>query len=261
MSNPLINIRDLNLRLGGKHILKDINLEVSNGKYLALVGPNGAGKTSLIKCLMGIHQSWIGHISLKGKDLRCCTRRALARDLSYVPQAEGSNTPFTCLEFALMSRYPHLSPFTTLRKNDYDLAEQCLEQTGIAALRDRPINTLSGGERQMALIAAALAQGAGAILLDEPTAFLDYHHQQRVMCLLGELNRKRGLTIITVSHDINAACRWSTHIAALRNGRLLFMKKPDEILNHAALQSIYDTRFTFARMPDGRRIACVEDGT
>lgn len=259
MPDSLINIHNLTLQLEGKIILHDVSLDIARGEYLALVGPNGAGKTSLIKCLARIHHAWQGEIMVDGRNLRRCSRRILSKSISYAPQAEGYDIPFSGMEFVLMSRYPYLSPFTTLCKPDRDLAEQCMEQTGTINLRDRQINTLSGGERQMVLIAAALAQGAEIMLLDEPTAFLDYHHQQRIMRMLGELNRKRGLTIIAVSHDVNAACRWSTRIAAMRNGRLLFCKTPEEMLRQTTLAAVYDTQFNFARMPDGRKLAVVED--
>ncbi len=259
MFSPLIHIRDLTLCLDGKSILRELALDVFPGECLALVGQNGAGKTSLIKCLAGIQRAGRGVIQIAGRDLRQYRPRALARRLSYVPQAEGHDIPFTCLEFVLMARYPHLSPFTTLSQTDRDLAVQCLVQTGTIALRDRPVSTLSGGERQMVAIAAALAQGAEIMLLDEPTAFLDYRHQQQVLRMLGELNRRHGLTIVAAIHDINAACRWSTRVAALCAGRILACAAPGEILQPAMLAEIYDAHFAMAAMPDGRRLAVLED--
>ena len=260
MLQSLIHIRDLTLRLDGQEILWDFSLDVFPGEYLALVGANGAGKTSLIKCLAGIQRAWQGQIQIDGRDLRQYRQRALARRLSYVPQAADGDIPFTCREYVLMARYPHLSPFTSLRQADHDLVEQCLIRTGVIALRDRQIATLSGGERQMVAIAAALAQGAAIMLLDEPTAFLDYRHQQEVLRMLGDLNRQHGLTIVTAIHDINAACRWSTRVAALRAGRLLSCVPPEEILQPAMLAKIYDTHFAMAAMPDGRRLAALEAG-
>ncbi len=259
MNAPLMQISGLNLRIDGKDILQAIDLEVWPGEFLALIGPNGAGKTSLIKCLAGLHRGWSGEIMLAGRSLRRYSRRALACRISCVSQTEESDIPFTCLEFVLMSRYPHLSPFTTLRGADRELAAQALALTGMEHLRDRRLDTLSGGERRMVMIAAALAQGAELMLLDEPTAFLDYQHQRQVLQLLGDLNRRRGLTVIAALHDINAACRWSARVAALRGGRLVACGPPADLLQPEALRAVYDAPFAFARMPDGRPLAVVED--
>ncbi len=131
MTAPLLQIRGLDLRIDGKDILRGIDLDVWPGEFLALVGPNGAGKTSLIKCLAGLHRAWRGEIVLAGRNLRRYSRRALACRISCVSQTEESDIPFTCLEFVLMSRYPHLSPFTTLRGADRELAAQSLALTGM----------------------------------------------------------------------------------------------------------------------------------
>ncbi|MFN2350788.1 MAG: ABC transporter ATP-binding protein [Kiritimatiellia bacterium] len=256
----LLRISRLQLRLGRQAILRDISLEIRQGEYLSLVGPNGAGKTSLLKCLGRLQRGWQGCIQAAGRDLRHCTQRETARLLSYVPQATDTTIPFTCLEFVLMARYPHLSPFTTLKPADRALADEALVNTGTRELRHRRMDTLSGGERQMIMIAAALAQGAQIMLLDEPAAFLDYRHQQQIFRLLGELNRSHGTTIIAVSHDINSACRWSHRVAALRDGRLLFCRPAAEVLHPPVLHEIYNTEFVMARTPAGRQWAALEDG-
>lgn len=256
---PLLQMRGLSLRIGDKDILQEITLDVRPGEFLALVGPNGAGKTSLIKCMAGLYRSWQGEILLAGRDLRTFSRRATACRISYVSQTEEADIPFTCLEFVLMSRYPHLSPFTTLRRSDREAAEQALVLTGMQHLSDRRMNTLSGGERRMVMIAAALAQGADLMLLDEPTAFLDYRHQRQVLQLLGDLNRRRGLTVVTALHDINTACRWSMRVAALRDGRLVSCTPPSDLLQLEALRAVYNTSFDFIQLPSGRSLAVLED--
>ena len=256
---PLLQMRGLSLRIGDKDILQGITLDVQPGEFLALVGPNGAGKTTLIKCMAGLYRNWQGEILLAGQDLRKFSRRATACRISYVSQTEEADIPFTCLEFVLMSRYPHLSPFTTLRRADREAAEQALVLTGMQHLSDRRMDTLSGGERRMVMIAAALAQGADLMLLDEPTAFLDYRHQRQVLQLLGDLNRRRGLTVVAALHDINTACRWSVRVAALRDGRLVYCTPPADLLRLEALRAVYNTSFDFVRLPSGRSLAVLED--
>ncbi len=260
MSKPAIHIENLNLSLSGKNILDGIALEVQRGEYVSIIGPNGAGKTSLIKCIGHIHSNWTGSIAVNGKPLNRCPQRELARQLSYVPQAEGRRLPFTVFEFVLMGRYPHLSPFTSVGANDKCIVTETLERTGLLPFSGRRLDTLSGGERQMVFIAASLAQGAEILLLDEPTSFLDYRHQAQVIQLLRRLHRQNNITIVSVSHDINAACAQSDRIVALKNGKCAFIDTPENALNAERLEALYGTSFLIADHPSGNgRIVLAED--
>jgi len=174
MSAPIIQIENLGIELSGNMILKDVSLSINDGEYVSIIGPNGAGKTTLVKCIAGIHRNWEGSIQIAGQSFERYDSKALARLQSYVPQAEGRSNPLTVVEFVAMGRYPHLSAFTTLNADDYAAIDDAIERAGLAPFRHRKMNTLSGGERQMAFIAAALAQGAKILLLDEPSTFLDY---------------------------------------------------------------------------------------
>ncbi|MEN7973171.1 MAG: ABC transporter ATP-binding protein [Verrucomicrobiota bacterium] len=249
MNNSAIQIKNLSLDLTGKRILKKVSLDVEKGDFVSIIGPNGAGKTSLVKCVSRIHTGWSGAIEINGEDIHKLSQRELARQLSYVPQAEGRNLPFTVFEFVLMGRYPHLSPFTSISADDKAIVFQTLEKTGLGAFADRRLNTLSGGERQMVFIAAALAQGAGILLLDEPASFLDYRHQAQVVQLLGRLHREEGITIVSVSHDINMACAQSTRIMAIKDGTMIFNGTPEEVADSETLESIYETPFVLTPSP------------
>ena len=260
MSEPAIKIKDLSLILSGKEILKRVSLEVKRGEYISIIGPNGAGKTSLVKCISRIYSNWNGSVEINGKDIIHYSQRELARQLSYVPQAEGRTLPFTVFEFVLMGRYPHLSPFTSVNSDDKKLVFQTLEKSGLIPFSDRKLNTLSGGERQMVFIAAALAQGADILLLDEPTSFLDYRHQAQVMQLLSRLHRENNITIISVSHDINVACAQSTGIMALKDGERQFFESPETTMDTDRLDALYETPFLIADHPSGNgRIALTEE--
>jgi len=260
VSNPAIKINDLCLTLSGKEILKRISLEVKRGEYISIIGPNGAGKTTLVKCISRIYSNWSGSVQINGKDIGHCSQRELARQLSYVPQAEGRTLPFTVFEFVLMGRYPHLSPFTSVGADDKKLVFQTLEKAGLIPFSDRKLNTLSGGERQMVFIAAALAQGADILLLDEPTSYLDYRHQAQVLQLLSRLHRENNITIISVSHDINAACAQSTGIMALKDGERQFFEPPETAMDTTRLEALYETPFLIADHPSGNgRIALTEE--
>ena len=142
-----------------------------------------------------------------------------------------------------MGRYPHLSPFSTLSKNDHEQIEHAIQTVGMHDFRDRQMDTLSGGERQMVMIAAALAQGGNILVLDEPITFLDYRHQVQVMQTLQQLNREKGFTIITVNHDIHSALHFSTKLAALKSGELIQHAGPEPFRDQTFLHQLYETPF------------------
>jgi iron complex transport system ATP-binding protein len=244
MSAPIITVKNLSLQISGNQILTDLSLNIDAGDYVSIVGPNGAGKTTLIKCIAGIYQNWTGSILINGIPFSEHTPRALAKRQSYVPQAEGRSTPLTVDEFITMSRYPHLSPFTTLKPDDFEAINLAIEQAGLQNFRHRKMNTLSGGERQMTFIAAALAQGTKILLLDEPATFLDYRHQAEVATLLKSACREHGITVVAVHHDINTAAACSDYIHAIKNGSVAVSGPPGEICCSEILHAIYDTAFT-----------------
>ena len=249
MSEPIIQIEGLSIQLSGNGILKDISLSVNRGEYVSIIGPNGAGKTTLIKCIAGIHRHWSGMIRINGKRFSDLKPKELAKVQSYVPQAEGRFIPLTVEQFVATGRYPHLSAFTTLTTEDRRAIESALEQAGLIPFRHRPMNTLSGGERQMAFIAAALAQGAGILLLDEPATFLDYRHQTNVSSLLKTACRESGITIVAVHHDINTAATSSGRIYALKQGSIAVEGRPAEIADAEVLRNIYGTEFHVTPSP------------
>jgi iron complex transport system ATP-binding protein len=249
MSQPIIQIDGLHIQLSGHEILKGISLSVSRGEYVSIIGPNGAGKTTLIKCIAGIHRHWSGMIEIEGKRYADLKPKERAKRQSYVPQAEGRFIPLNVEQFVAMGRYPHLSAFTTLTSQDRLAIESALEQAGLTSFRHRTMNTLSGGERQMAFIAAALAQGTGTLLLDEPSTFLDYRHQTNVSSLLKKACRENGITVLAVHHDINTATACSDRIYALKQGSIAVEGTPAEIADAEVLQNIYGTEFHITPSP------------
>ncbi len=247
--SDLIQIRHLSLELSGKTILNEVSFSAGEGEYISVIGPNGAGKTTLIKCLAGIYTSWHGAIRIGGKDSRTLSSRKTARLQSYVPQAEGRSNPLTVEELAATGRYPHLSAFTSMKQEDFNAIDSALKQTGMLAFRKRPLNSLSGGERQMAFIAAALAQDTKILLLDEPSTFLDYKHQAEVTAILRAACREQGRTIIAVHHDINTAVACSTKVIALKSGSVVFSGTPAAAADTKTLQEIYGTPFISSPSP------------
>jgi len=245
----VIDINDFSFSIGRKQILRNVSLSVEAGETLSIIGPNGAGKSTLLRCIVRILTGGTGSIRIHGKPLESYSQRELAKLVSYVPQADGRVLPFTVHEFALMGRYPHLSPFSSIREADERAVADALALTGMQEFRDRHLGTLSGGERQKAFIAAALCQGAGIILLDEPTTFLDPKHQDDVHRTLGRINRESGVTIVSVTHDVNTAAICSRRVMALKAGAVAYCGPSEAMMNNDILQEIYGKQFIFATHP------------
>ena len=253
MKTPAIEIENLGCSLNGNRILRDVDLSVGRGEYLSLIGPNGAGKTTLLRCVTGLLGTWTGSIQIGGEPTRDMKRKRLAAIAGFVPQADSRHVPFTVEEFVLMGRYPHLSPFTAVGHGDRAAVSDALEKTGTSRLAGRRVDSLSGGERQMVMIAAVLAQGASILLLDEPTTFLDPRHQASVNDLLRRLHRDEGKTIVTVTHDINAAALLGDRAAILVEGRIVHDGPSGSVMSNDILEPAYGTRFIFAAHPQTGR--------
>lgn len=260
MSKSIIEIENLSLSIGAERILCNVCLSIDEGESVSIIGPNGAGKTTLLRCIDKIIEGDEGTIRIRGKKIKSYSQKALARAISYVPQNSGQGLPFTVREFVMMGRYPHLSPFSTITAKDEEVVNDVLELTGTTRFAERQLGTLSGGERQSVLIAGALAQEAEILLLDEPTTFLDYKHQADVQRLLGRINRERGVTTVSVTHDINMAVMFSGRIIAIKAGEVIFSGTGQELMNNETLEAIYDRSFLFANHPQtGGRIVVPQE--
>lgn len=249
IGDVIIRVDSFSFSAGGRDILKDISFTVHEGEYVSVVGPNGAGKTTLLKCISRIHKGGRGKISVAGKALEAYAQRELALKVSYVPQADGRHAPFTVYEFVLMGRYPYLSPFSPPSSGDVNAVLDAMNITGTSLFSERLLSTLSGGERQKVYIAAALAQESTILLLDEPTTFLDPKHESDIYGLLAEINRKRGVTIVSVTHDINSAVLTSRTVLGLKNGVVEFCGPTEEFMKEETLERIYEKSFSLMKHP------------
>jgi iron complex transport system ATP-binding protein len=232
-------------------LLDDISLRISGGEALCLLGPNGAGKTSLLRCLLGIQKPSEGQIAIEGDDIQHLTRKKLAQKIAYVPQSSSTIFPFTVFDMVLMGRLAYLRGISTASAEDKHYAHHALERLGIGHLTHRFFNEISGGERQLTLIARALCQQAKTVILDEPTANLDYGNQIRTLEVIGEL-RCAGYAIIMTTHDPNHALSSATSVAILKNGKLTHLGDPDKSLTGTRLSELYSTgiQVVTANLPD-----------
>ncbi len=260
VQNMAVDVRHLRLELGGWPVLRDVSFAVRAGEYLAVVGPNGAGKTSLLRCINRVLRGWQGTINVHGVSTAAFTQRELSRLVAYVPQAGGRHSPFTVRETILMARYPHLTPFVSVGYRDLRFVEDALALTGTGSLADRAMHTLSGGERQKVMLAAALAQNTRVLLLDEPTTFLDPRHRDVFRRVLRIINREKGVTVIEVTHDLNCAALDSHRILALSEGRTAFCGPPNQFMDEDVLADIFERGFLFTEHPETGGMMILPEG-
>ncbi len=223
-------------------ILKDISFSVQPGDFLGIIGPNGSGKSTLLKILARLLTAKEGSVSLSGLDLKQYPVRTLAKKIALVPEETSLNFPFTVEELVLMGRSPHLSFLQPLTNKDHLQANECMGKTSIRALASRLVNELSNGERQRVFIAQALAQEPDILLLDEPTAHLDINHQIEIFNVLKNLQEQHGLTIITVTHDLNLAALYCNTLLLLKKGEIFNQGTPAQVITAENIKKVYQAR-------------------
>ncbi|MEM2849436.1 MAG: ABC transporter ATP-binding protein [Candidatus Bathyarchaeia archaeon] len=223
----------------GKDVVKGVSFKVESGDIFCILGPNGCGKTTLLKCLCGILKPTKGSIFLDGVEATSMSRAEYAKIVAYLPQEHRSFLPYRVLDFVVMGRAPHLNIFSTPSDKDYRIAEEALKEVGTYHLKDRLYVELSGGEKQLVLIARALAQQPKILLLDEPTSQLDLKNQAIVLKVLSRLARL-GLIIIMTTHFPTHAFLHSSHVGLMMAGRFLVMGEPEQVITEENLKKAYD---------------------
>lgn len=239
------------LRIGPRHLVRDITFEVAPARITALVGPNGAGKSTVLRLMAGLWRPTAGSVTLEGTGLSRLPRRHLAQRVSFVPQETRIDVPFTVQELVMMGRHPHLGRFDAPGPADAAAVEAAMARADVAHLAERRVTELSGGERRRAVIARSLATGSNVILLDEPTANLDIDHVIETLTLLREL-AVSGATIALALHDLNVVARWADAVAVLHDGRLHAVGPPGQVLADDLVASVFGVRVERLAAGDGR---------
>ena len=222
------------------HVLNDVSFGVDRGTIVGLLGPNGSGKTTLVRIMAGMLRPDSGRVTLDGASVSEMPRRDLARRVALVPQETRTTFDFSVIDMVLMGRYPHLGRFELERPADLEIARQALRATGTEALESRTFATLSGGEKQRVIIAAALAQASDILLLDEPTTALDVGYQFEIAALLKRLNAEHGTTMIVSTHDLNLAAALCERVVLLKSGSVIAHGPTAETLTAGNIRLLYD---------------------
>lgn len=248
MTTSLVRLAGIGWSVGSREILGSIDLEIAPGECVAVVGPNGAGKTSLLRLVTGLVEPTVGEVHWREEPIARLSRRELATRIAYVPQIRPSRIPLTVEQSVLLGRYPYLSRFQLVpSRGDFDAVARALSQVGLEHLRGRQVDRLSGGERQAVFIAAALAQEAELLVLDEPTTHLDPRHQREIARLIRRFNRELGRTVLTATHDLNFASLVADRVVALRRGAVLACEPPSRAMRPELLERLFEAPFEVVR--------------
>ncbi|MEK8131209.1 ABC transporter ATP-binding protein [Paenibacillus filicis] len=239
----------LQIGYGERMIVNQLNVSIPSGKITALVGANGSGKSTILKTMARIMRPQKGGVFLDGKSIHQMQTKEVAKQLAMLPQNPVSPEGLTVSELVSFGRFPHQKGFGSLTKEDKEMIAWALDVTGMNEFAERPIDQMSGGQRQRAWIAMALAQGTDILFLDEPTTFLDMAHQLEVLKLLEKLNREEGRTIVMVVHDLNHAALYAHHIVAIKHGDLIVEGSPEEVITCDMLREVFAIRADIIQDP------------
>ena len=228
------------LAYGDKVVVDDLDLELTDGSFTAIVGPNGCGKSTLLRALGRLLRPTAGTVLLDGRAITSTPTREVAKVLGLLPQTPLAPEGLTVADLVARGRHPHQSWLRQWSSDDEAVVTEALRWTDMAELADSPVDALSGGQRQRAWISMALAQGTDLLLLDEPTTYLDLAHQVDVLELVGRLHAERGRTVVVVLHDLNLAARYAQRLVAMKDGVLVAAGTPQEVLTEQLLADVFE---------------------
>ena len=237
-------------------VLRDLSFSLPSGKFICLLGPNGVGKSTLFKCMLGLLRGYSGEIRIDGEDIRTLTQKQLARRVAYIPQSTAPVFNYTVSDVVLMGTTSLTSGFSSPGRREAAYVENALETLNIGHLRDRLFMNISGGERQLVLIARALAQQANILFMDEPTANLDYGNQVRVLEQVHRLSRQ-GYTVIQSTHNPEQAFLYADEVLAIQNGTVAAQGAPNAVMDAALISGLYGIEAEVLSIKEDKMRVCV----
>ena len=237
----IINIEKLNYSYGKKEVLKELSLDIDENKLTGIIGPNGCGKSTLAKNIIKYINGKFESFKIMDTDIRELTHKKIAQLISYIPQKSIIIPNISVFDYVLLGRFPLLkNSWDNYSEQDYEIVEKNINLLNIRELKDRNIETLSGGEIQKALLARALAQEAKILLLDEPTSALDLNNAVEFMKILKNISIKKNISVIIIIHDLNLASLFCDSLIILKDGRFIEKGSPKEVINEENIKSVYN---------------------
>lgn len=255
----MIEVEDIYFSYGKRRILNGVSFSIERGQFICVLGENGCGKTTLLKLMLGLLKPEKGRITLYGQDIRQMTERELAKKVAYIPQSHTPPFPFEVMDVVLMGRTPHLSKTCRPTAGDIEIARQSLERLGILEYADKRYTELSGGQRQMVIIARALTQQPDLLIMDEPTASLDFGNQYLVLTQMLRLAAE-GLSVLMVTHDPDHALYCADQIIAMKDGRIIRQGETKAVISEPTMESVYRMTVKVRNVrigPEKSRAVCV----
>ena len=253
-----IEVRNLNFSYGDRQVLYDISFSVGKGEFLSILGPNGVGKSTLFRCVLGLLSGYTGQVLVDGTDARRFSVREAAKHIAYIPQSSHPIFNYSVFDIVLMGRTSGLSTFRSPGQADKERCLWALEKVGIPHLAQRCFHRLSGGEQQLVLIARALVQNAPILMLDEPTANLDFGNQLLVLEQARSLARE-GYTVIQTTHHPEQSYMFSDRILAIQKGRVLKEGKPADVLTEEIMKTLYGVDVNIVSLYDDKARICIPE--
>jgi iron complex transport system ATP-binding protein len=244
-----LRAHELTLAYDKQVVTRDLSVAIPDGGFTAIVGPNACGKSTLLRALVRMLKPRDGSVLLDGAVIGSLPTRDVAKQLGLLPQSATAPDGITVFDLVARGRHPHQSLLRPWSKEDARAVREAMAQTNVTDLAKRPVDELSGGQRQRVWLAMALAQETPLLLLDEPTTFLDIAHQLEVLDLCAGLHSS-GRTLVAVLHDLNHACRYATHLIAMREGSIAAQGPPEEIVDAALVESVFGLRSTVVPCPE-----------
>ncbi len=232
----------LTLGYDKKIVAENLTVAIPDGELTVIIGPNACGKSTLLRTLSRLVSPLKGQVLLDGNAIAHYATKEVARRLGLLPQSSNAPAGISVSELVARGRYPHQPLFGRWRQEDEMAVQQAMQATGVADLAQQQVDTLSGGQRQRVWIAMVLAQQTPLLLLDEPTTWLDIAHQIELLELMQDLNQQHGRTLVVVLHDLNQACRYASHLIAMRDGKIIAEGKPAAIVTPELIEAIYGLR-------------------
>ena len=237
----IINIEKLNYSYGKKEVLKELSLDIDENKLTGIIGPNGCGKSTLAKNIIRYINGKFEYFKIMDIDIRQLSHKKIAQLISYIPQKSTIISNISVFDYVLLGRFPLLkNSWDNYSEKDYEIVENNISLLNIEELRDRNVETLSGGELQKALLARALAQEAKILLLDEPTSALDLNNAVEFMKILKNISIKKNISVIIIIHDLNLASLFCDSLIILKDGRFIEKGSPKEVINEENIKSVYN---------------------